>query len=77
MSDFYICFHFLQNVASSFQFVLGGGDDAVSSEECFVLEQPQDTAFVARYKVPGAGFGSGSGAVVTLTDGIYCLNKVL
>jgi hypothetical protein len=45
-----------------------GGEEGGGGEECFVLEQPQDTAFVAKYKFPGAGFGSGSGAIVTLTD---------
>lgn len=53
--------------AECFQFVVGG-EEGGGGEECFVLEQPQDTAFVAKYKFPGAGFGSGSGAVVTLTD---------
>jgi len=53
--------------ATAFQFVIGG-DENSSGEECFVVEQPQDTAFVAKYKFPGAGFGSGSGAIVTLVD---------
>jgi hypothetical protein len=53
--------------AECFQFVVGG-EEGGGGEECFVLEQPQDTAFVAKYKFPGAGFGSGSGAIVTLTD---------
>mmetsp|Transcript_26143 Transcript_26143/g.58580 ORF Transcript_26143/g.58580 Transcript_26143/m.58580 type:complete len:214 (-) Transcript_26143:180-821(-) len=50
-----------------FQFVIGG-DETSTGEECFVVELPQDTSFVAKYNFPGAGFGSGSGAVVTLTD---------
>lgn len=53
--------------------MLGGGDETSNGEECFVLEQPQDTAFVAKYRFPGAGFGSGSAAVVTLTDGMCCV----
>jgi hypothetical protein len=53
--------------ANAFQFVIGG-DETSTAEECFMVEMPQDTAFVARYKFPGAGFGSGSGALVTLTD---------
>lgn len=51
-----------------------GGEGSAGGEECFVVEQPQDTAFVAKYKFPGAGFGSGSAAVVTLTDSMLILN---
>ena len=53
--------------AVSFQFVIGS-EAGSAGEECFVVEQPQDTAFVAKYRFPGAGFGTGSGAIVTLLD---------
>ena len=62
----YLSFN-LQGTTTSFQFVIGG-DESSKGEECFVVEQPQDTAFVVKYQFPGAGFGSGSEAVVTLFD---------
>ncbi len=42
-------------VSHGFQFVIGG-----SAPECFVVELPQDTPFVVKYKFPGGAFGSGA-----------------
>jgi hypothetical protein len=59
-----VCGIILRTPTAAFQFVISNPNEP----ECFVIEEPQDTAFVVKYKFPGAGFGTGSGAVVTLTD---------